>query len=266
LSEADVPCHEVSADEAREIEPALHPATPLAGAIHIPDGEACNCRQFAVIVRDAAEQKGAQFIFNADVAGLDRSRPACLWIAGEAQPRGFDAVVLCAGVAANDLLAPLGLRLPLVPVYGYSVSAPVADPALAPHAAVIDGQVAITRLGQRVRVAGLGEIGGRHGNASARVTALPAWAERRLYRTLTDWFPAAARLTNGVQVWRGARPMLPDGPPVLGASGLPGLWFNFGHGDYGWAMACGAARVVTDLLEGHMPEIDLQGLGPARFR
>ena len=259
-------CEEISADQARQIEPALHPDTPLAGAIHVPGGEAGNCRQFAVIVRDAAEQKGAQFIFNADVAGLDRGRPASLWITGEAQPRNFDAVVLCAGVGASELLAPLGLRLPLASIHGYSVSAPVAELALAPRAAVIDGQITITRLGQRVRVAGLGEIGGRHGNTSAHIPALPAWAEKRLYRTLTDWFPAAARLTNGVQVWRGARSMLPDGPPVLGSSGLPGLWLNLGHGDNGWAMACGAARILADLLEGHGPEIDLQGFGLERFR
>ncbi|MDR0480067.1 MAG: FAD-dependent oxidoreductase [Burkholderiaceae bacterium] len=266
LRDAGASCREISADEARQIEPALHPNTPLAGAIHVPDGEAGNCRQFAVIARDAAEQKGAQFVFNTSVIGIDPSYPASLWIAGETQPRGFDAVVLCTGAAASELLAPLGLRLPLASVYGYSISAPVDEPALAPRAAVFDGRIAIARLGQRVRVAGLAEIGGRHDNASTRAHALPAWAEQRLYRTLTDWFPAAARLTNGVQVWRGARPTLPDGPPALGASGLPGLWLNLGHGAHGWCMACGAARIVADLLEGHAPEIDLQGLEPERWR
>jgi D-amino-acid dehydrogenase len=262
LREAGVACREVDADEARRIEPALHPATPLAGAIHVPDGKAGNCRQFAVIVRDAAEQRGAEFVFNTAVM-LDPKRPTSLRIAGQSAPRRFDAIVLCAGTAARESLAPLGIRLPLVPIYGYSISAPVAEPVLAPRAAVLDGGVAITSLGRRVRVAGLAEIGGRRGNLEGK---LPAWAEHRLYRALTDWFPAAARLTNGVQIWRGARPMLPDGPPVLGASGVPGLWLNLGHGDYGWAMSCGSARIIADLIAGRAPDIDLHGLGLERFR
>jgi D-amino-acid dehydrogenase len=264
LRDAGATCREVNADEARVIEPALHPATSLAGAIHVLDGEAGNCRQFAVIVRDAAEQRGAQFVFNTAVA-LDPAQYASLRIAGEPGPRQFDAIVLCAGTAAGELLAPLGIRLPLAPIHGYSISAPVAEPVLAPRAAVLDGGIAITCLGRRVRVAGLAEIGGHNDSANAAASILPAWVEQRLYRALTDWFPAAARLTNGIQVWRGARPMLPDGPPVLGASGVPGLWLNLGHGAYGWGMSCGSARIIADLIAGHAPEIDLQGLGVERF-
>jgi len=263
LREAGMACREVDADEARLIEPALHPATPLAGAIHVPDGEAGNCRQFAVIVRDAAEQRGAQFVFGTAVT-LDATRPASLRIAGQSAPCRFDAVVLCAGASANELLAPAGIRVPLAPIHGYSISASVAEPVLAPRAAVLDGGIAITCLGRRVRVAGLAEIGGRRGSSTEGI--LPAWAEHRLYRALTDWFPAAVRLTNGVQMWRGARPMLPDGPPVLGASGVPGLWLNLGHGDYGWAMSCGSARIIADLITGRAPEIDVHGLGVERFR
>jgi D-amino-acid dehydrogenase len=263
LTEAGAACREIDADEARRIEPALHPATPLAGAIHVPDAEAGNCRQFAVIVRDAAEQQGAQFVFNTAVT-LDPAQPGQLWIGG--QPSRFDAIVACPGTAAGELLAPLGIRLPLAPIYGYSISAPVVEPVLAPRAAVLDGDIAITGLGRRVRVAGLAEIGGHRPNPGVSTRLLPAWAEQRLYRSLTDWFPAAANLNNGVQIWRGARPMLPDGPPVLGASGVPGLWLNLGHGDYGWSMACGCARAIADLIAGHAPEIDLHGLGIERLR
>jgi D-amino-acid dehydrogenase len=264
LRDVGAACREINADQARLIEPALHPTTPLAGAIHVPNGEAGNCRQFAVIVRDAAEQLGVQFVFDTAVA-LNPGQDASLRIAGQGAPCQFDAIVLCAGTAAGELLAPLDIHLPLAPIYGYSISAPVAEPVLAPRVAVLDGGIAITCLGRRLRVAGLGEIGGQHGSASAGARMLPAWAEQRLYRTLADWFPAAARLTNGVQTWRGARPMLPDGPPVLGASGVPGLWLNLGHGDYGWSMACGSARIVADLIGDHPPEIDLHGLGMERF-
>lgn len=260
LRELGAPLHEITADEARQIEPALHPHTPLAGAIHLPQDEVGNCRQFAVILRDAAEQLGARFAFNTPVASVDKAQPATLYIANETAPRRFDAVVLCAGVQSAALLRPLGLRLPLVPVYGYSVSAHIPEPVHAPRSGVMDEryQVAISRLGQRVRVAGSAELGGRpHEMNDAAI--------RTLYKVLADWFPAAARLSSGVQVWKGARPMLPDGPPVLGASGIPGLWLNLGHGSSGWALSCGSARVLADLIGGRAPAIDTEGLGIQRL-
>ena len=67
-----------------------------------------------------------------------------------------------------------------------------------------------------------------------------------LYKVLHDWFPGAAQIASGVQEWKGARPMLPDGPPVIGASGVPGLWLNLGHGSSGWALSCGSARALAD--------------------
>ncbi len=260
LRELGAPLHEITADEARQIEPALHPHTPLAGAIHLPQDEVGNCRQFAVILRDAAEQLGAHFAFNTPVASVDKAQAATLYIANETAPRRFDAVVLCAGVQSAALLRPLGLRLPLVPVYGYSVSAHIPEPVHAPRSGVMDEryQVAISRLGQRVRVAGSAELGGRpHEMNDAAI--------RTLYKVLADWFPAAARLSSGVQVWKGARPMLPDGPPVLGASGIPGLWLNLGHGSSGWALSCGSARVLADLIGGRAPAIDTEGLGIQRL-
>jgi D-amino-acid dehydrogenase len=80
---------------------------------------------------------------------------------------------------------------------------------------------------------------------------------------LDDWFPGAARMSRAL-VWKGARPMLPDGPPLLGASGIPGVWLNLGHG--GWALACGSARLVADALAAPPPAIDVEGLGVDRLR
>ncbi|MDO5625994.1 MAG: D-amino acid dehydrogenase [Pseudomonadota bacterium] len=261
LRELGVAFHEITPDEARQIEPALHAGTPLAGAIHLPQDEVGNCRQFAVILRDAAEQLGARFQFGTALAALSAAQPTTVQLAGEAAPQHFDAVVLCAGVGSAALLRPLGLRLPLRPVYGYSVSAPIREPLHAPRSGVMDERykVAICRLGQRVRVAGSAEIGGQP-------DAMNQACLRTLYKVLADWFPAATRLSSGVQLWKGARPMLPDGPPVLGASGLPGLWLNLGHGASGWALACGSARVLADQIAGRGPETDTEGLGIERWR
>ncbi len=261
LRELGVVFHEITGAEARQIEPALHTETPLAAAIFLPEDGVGNCRQFAVILRDAAQQLGVNFAFNTPVARIDPSQPATIYVADDPTPHQFDALVVCAGVQSPELLAPLGLRLPLRPVYGYSISAHVPEPVFAPRSGVMDERykVAISRMGQRVRVAGSAEIGGQP-------EAMNQSALQTLYKVLSDWFPGAGRLSSGVQVWKGARPMLPDGPPVIGASGRPGLWLNLGHGSSGWALSCGSARVLADQIAGRTPEIDTDGLGLERLR
>ncbi len=251
---------EVDADEARKIEPALNADTALAGAIHLPDDEVANCRQFALLLKREAEALGAQFHFNCDLAPLRRAAPTEVALASGSEGHRFDAVVVCAGVASARLLRPLGLRIPLAPVYGHSVSANIREPLNAPRSAVMDERykVAISRLGLRVRVAGSAELGG------SLDTMHPA-ALQTLYKVLHDWFPGAVTLQGGVQQWKGARPMLPDGPPVIGASGVPGVWLNLGHGSSGWALSCGSARVLADGMAGRHAGIDLEGLGIERL-
>lgn len=269
LAELGVDFHLVGPDEARRVEPGLHPRTALHAAIHLPGDEVGNCRQFAHLLRAQAQRRGAEFRFQQEVLALEpgaRPRVRHRAVAPAAAPADaeFDAVVVCAALGSPALLRPLGLRLPLLPVHGYSVTAPlrVIDGAadLGPRSAVMDEEykVAITRLGTRVRVAGSAELGGR----PERVSEV---AVRTLYKVLEDWFPGCVE-PGRPQVWKGARPMLPDGPPVVGASGAPGIWLNLGHGSSGWALACGSARVVADLVAGSSPEIDVQGLEVARLR
>ena len=260
LRQAGTSFREVDADEARRIEPALSTETALAGAIHLPDDEVANCRQFALLLKWEAEALGAQFHFNCDLAPFSRAAPTELRLASGSESLRFDAVVVCAGVASAELVKPLGLRIPLAPVYGHSISAQIREPLNAPRSAVMDERfkVAISRLGLRVRVAGSAEIGGSLG-------AMHPDALRTLYKVLQDWFPGAVTLQAGVQQWKGARPMLPDGPPIIGASGVPGVWLNLGHGSSGWALSCGSARVLADQVAGHDPGIDLEGLGIERL-
>lgn len=261
LREAGTRFLELDNAATRAIEPALSRDTDFAGAIHLPDDGVGNCRQFALLLRRQAELLGAQFRFNATVAHVTPGMRPQLVLAGMPAPEVFDAVVLCAGVASAALLRPLGLKLPMTAVYGYSISAPLREPLNAPRSAVMDERykVAISRLGMRVRVAGSAEIGGTL--AHKRPAAL-----QTLYKVLHDWFPGAAQISGGVQEWKGARPMLADGPPLLGASGLAGIWLNLGHGSSGWALGCGSARAVADMLATRTPEVDLEGLGISRLR
>ena len=261
LRDAGVSFREIGPDEARKIEPALNPDTDFAGAIHLSDDEVGNCRQFALLLKDEARHLGADFEFSTTVASIGRTPSPTLSIVGEAAPRTYDAIVMCAGLDSAALLRPLGLKVPMIAVHGYSVSAHIREPLNAPRSAVMDERykVAISRLGQRVRVAGSAELGGAVG-------ALRAGSLQTLYKVLHDWFPGAAQLSSGVQEWKGARPMLPDGPPILGASGLPGVWLNLGHGSSGWALSCGSARALADLMAGRAAGVDLEGLGVERLR
>jgi len=263
LREAGVTFREIDADEVRRIEPALNPETALLGAVHLPDDGVANCRQFALLLKNEAQRIGVNFEFNRVVAQLDRAQAASVLIAGEDVPRAFDQVVMCAGLASAELLRPLGLKIPMAAVYGYSISAPIREPLNAPRSALMDERykVAISRLGQRVRVAGSAEIGGSLGTKRAA-------SIQTLYKVLQDWFPGAAQHSNlgaHVQEWKGARPMLPDGPPIIGDSGLRGLWLNLGHGSSGWALSCGSARALADLMAGRPADIDMAGLDISRL-
>ena len=261
LRDAGVSFAELDMEAARKIEPALNPDTPFFGAIHLPDDEVGNCRQFALLLKAEAQRLGAQFAFNSTVAQINLSHGPALLVAGAKAPRRFDAIVMCAGLPSMQLLKPIGLNVPMAAVYGYSISAPIREPLNAPRSAIMDERykVAISRMGNRVRIAGSAEIGGsldKHREASVQT----------LYKVLHDWFPGATVPSGAVQVWKGARPMLPDGPPLIGASGVPGLWLNLGHGSSGWALSCGSARALADQMAGRTPELDMTGFDVARLR
>ncbi len=260
LTEAGIAWQELSMEIARKIEPALNPAMKFHSAINVLGDEVGNCREFALLLKNEAQAKGVNFVFNSSVTRIDMTPALQLQIQNSSATQAFDAVVVCAGLASAQLLKPLGLKIPMAAVYGYSVSASVREPLNAPRSAVMDERykVAISRLGNRIRVAGSAEIGGSQHHK-------PDNAIKTLYKVLNDWFPGAAQHSNGIQIWKGARPMLPDGPPLLGASGIPGLWLNCGHGSSGWALSCGSARAVADLITQNKPAIDLTGFGIERL-
>lgn len=272
LAESGLDFHLVDGARCRMLEPGLNADMPLHAGIHLPNDEVGNCRQFTHGLKGEAVRVGVRFRFREEVLAMEPGTPVQVrHRAAEVQEpppeittSTFDAVVVCAALGARALLAPRGLKLPLVPVWGYSLTAPLrlieGHPEIGPQSALMDERykVAITRLGSRVRVAGGAELGGSAARQHPKLIAT-------LYKVLHDWFPGAAHLAQA-QRWKGARPMLPDGPPVLGSSGLPGVWLNLGHGSSGWALACGSARVVADAMAGRAPAIDTEGLGIERLR
>ncbi|MDE2145739.1 MAG: FAD-dependent oxidoreductase [Burkholderiales bacterium] len=253
----------IDASRCRQLEPAMAPASPLHAAVHLPQDGVGNCRQFAHLLKAEAQKRGVQFRFQATVQAVQAGRPAQVRLV-DGQTQAYEAVVVCAGAGAGALLRGVGLRLPLLAWQGSSVTAPVRhfDGQLpqVPRAALIDARYGVTlaRLGDRIRVAGTATLGGASGPPSPQ-------ALRTLYAVLDDWYPSAAR-TQAAQHWQGASPTLPDGPPALGASGAEGVWVNAGHGEHGWALACGSACVLAEQISGRAAPLDLAGLTAERWR
>jgi D-amino-acid dehydrogenase len=169
-----------------------------------------------------------------------------------------DAVVVALGSFSPLLVRPHGIRLPVYPVKGYSLTIPITDASRAPESTVMDEtyKIAITRLGERIRVGGMAEISGYTNDLGEprRLT---------LQHSVTDLFPGGD--VSKASFWSGLRPMTPDGTPVIGATKVAGLFLNTGHGTLGWTMSSGSARLIADLVSGRTPEIDATDLAVARY-
>jgi D-amino-acid dehydrogenase len=258
LAESEVPHQLLDAEGARAIEPALAPDTPLAGGLYLPQDESGNCPLFAKRLKQIASSIGVQFHFASTVHSIE---PETRGVALCVDDRKFsaDAVVVAAGIDSVQLLKPLGIHVPLYPVRGYSATASIKNFDQAPHAALLDEtyKVAITRMNKRIRIAGTAEIGSRKPELHKRAVST-------LIKVGSDWFPDAANYMSA-SFWCGVRPMLPDGPPLLGATPIRNVYLNIGHGSNGWAMAAGSGKVVADIVSGYSPEIDMDGLTMTRY-
>ncbi|XHS78172.1 FAD-dependent oxidoreductase [Burkholderiaceae bacterium UC74_6] len=259
---------ELDADACRLAEPGLSPEAKLYGGIRLPLAEVGNCRQFAHLLRIEAQKLGVRFRFHTTVRSLHggelihdytppedvTGQPSRPGEAGDTEPQTpgpqrerFDTVVVCTALDAPRLL---GRKLPLRPAVSHTITAPLrqleAHPDLGPRGALTDQQLGVTlsRIGQRVRVGGA--------------------SEAQLHKALNDWFPGAS-LPAQTLSWSGEHAELPDGLPVIGASGMDRVWTNFAHPDAGFTLACGAARAVAQRVVNREAEIDIGLLDISRF-
>jgi D-amino-acid dehydrogenase len=245
-------------------EPALNPQTPLHTAIHLPKDGVGNCRQFTGALKQVVQERGAAFSFGHTVRAIHLTKSGVELDVHAQKTNGdtrlaFDTVVLCSGVTSLGLLKPLNIQLPLHQLRSHSLSANLRDPMDAPRSGVVDSlhNIGITRLGQRVRITGGQALG-------AAKAAHHTGVLKQLYAALFDWFPGAAHMSS-VQTWAGHTPVLPDGLPVLGATAVPGVWLNIGHGLRGWSMASGSARLLADQLMQRDSGIEAQAFSAQRW-
>ena len=241
-------------------EPALAQVRDtLAGALRLPGDETGDCHLFTTRLAAMAAAAGVEFRQGQDVEALlaDGDRLAGVRIDGRVETA--DRYVLALGSWSPQLLAPLGIRLPVYPLKGYSLTIPITRPEMAPHSTVLDEsyKVAITRFDDRIRVGGMAEVSGYD-------LSLPLRRRETLELVVRSLYPDGGDLA-AAEFWTGLRPSTPDGPPVVGATKFRNLWLNTGHGTLGWTMACGSAHYLADLIDGRTPAIDTEGLDIARY-
>ncbi|WP_316395335.1 D-amino acid dehydrogenase [Bradyrhizobium sp. 33ap4] len=260
LKQYGVPFEVLGREGCIAAEPALAGVKEkFAGGLRLPRDETGDCHMFTQALVLEAEKLGVRFNFNVGIDGLNADATRITGVATSAGMMTADAYVLALGSYSPILLRPLGISLPVYPVKGYSITVPIRDASGAPESTVMDEsyKVAITRLGDRIRVGGTAEISGYS-------TKLYAARRATLDHSLTDLFPRGGDLPRAT-FWCGLRPMTPDGPPVIGATRFANLHLNTGHGTLGWTMACGSGRVLADMLSGKKPEIDTKELSIKRY-
>ncbi len=260
LQAAGVPCEVLDPAGCVAAEPGLATSdVPFVGGLRLPHDQTGDCNLFTQGLATLAAARGVRFLYDTSIERLLVENGRAV---GALTPAGAvtgDAVVVAMGSWSPRLVRPLGVRLPVYPVKGYSITADIVDADRAPVSTIMDEsyKVAITRLGNRIRVGGMAELSGYN-------NVLPDRRRQTLMYSAGSLFPGAGDLEYA-RYWSGLRPMTPDGTPVIGATSVPGLWLNTGHGTLGWTMACGSGRVLADLIDGRPPEIETADLSLARY-
>lgn len=260
LKRYDVPYEKLDKAGCLRVEPALaNVQEKFVGALRLPGDETGDCFKFTQNLAKLAEGLGAQFRYGVSIERLVKEGDQITSVMTSAGEFKADSYVLALGSYSPIMLRELGIRIPVYPIKGYSITVPITDASRAPESTVMDEtyKVAITRLGDRIRVGGTAEITGYN---------LDLRRDRRdtLEFSVTDLFPGGGDVAKA-EFWTGLRPMTPDGTPVIGPTPYRNLFLNTGHGTLGWTMACGSGQFIADIVSGKRPAISTEGLYMDRY-
>ena len=260
LAEFDSPFEVLDRDGCIEAEPGLaHVAHKFVGGLRLTSDRTGDCRMFTLALADEAARLGAEFRYGVTIDRFRVESDRISAVMTDRGPETAERYVCALGPYAPTLLKTAGIRLPIYPIKGYSITLPVTDPDAAPQSTIMDEthKVAITRLGDRIRVAGQAEIIGYNKKLGRHATDT-------VRHVVTDLFPRGGDVGQA-EGWTGLRPMTPDGTPVIGPTRYDNLFLNTGHGTLGFTMSCGSGRAVADAVLGATPEISFDGLTAARY-
>ncbi|MBN3791305.1 D-amino acid dehydrogenase [Burkholderia sp. Ac-20353] len=259
LREANVPFELLSPAELKNAEPALAAVShKLTGGLRLPGDETGDCQLFTTRLAALAEGLGVKFRYNTPIDALAIAGGKIAGVQCGSETVRADAYVVALGSYSTRFIANL-MKIPVYPLKGYSITAPIVDAAAAPVSTVLDEtyKIAITRFDQRIRVGGMAEIVGFDKN-------LRAARRETLEMCVNDLFPGGGD-TSKATFWTGLRPMTPDGTPIVGRTTLSNLFLNTGHGTLGWTMSCGSGQLLADLISGKKPAIQADDLSVHRY-
>ena len=250
-----------SPEECIAIEPALSQMRDLlAGGTYTSEDESGDAHLFTVRLAALAASRGVTFLYEHDVRALEHESGKITAVrvtdSGKQERRlTADAYVVALGSYSPLMVRPLGLKLPVYPVKGYSVTMPVLDPAKTPAVSLTDDEykLVMSRLGERMRIAGTAELNGYD-------TELNETRCRAILRRFESCFPGACD-TASAKFWTGLRPATPGNVPLIGRTRYPNLFLNTGHGTLGWTHSCGSGRALADIVSGRKPEVEFRFVG-----
>lgn len=251
LHEAGAALEPISREAIVTAEPALaHMADRIVGGLIARTDEVGDARRFIETLAEHCRTIGVSFRLNQTIERIDARDGRVASIATSGGEIKADAYVLAAGSYSPQLAKQVGLHLPIYPVKGYSVTAPVGNPDNAPRTGGIDEHSLVTfaRLGDKVRLSSVAEVTGYDTGHRPENFAQILATGRELFRDGVDW--------TRIDHWACLRPATPDGPPYIGPTPVGNLWLNTGHGYLGWTMACGSARLLADQMAGRGTELD----------
>ena len=260
LQEAGVPYEVLDRAGVARVEPALAAtADRLVGGLRLPGDQTGDCQLFCERLAALAKMRGVEFRYGANIEAIEADGDRVTGVRIDGRLETADRYVLALGSWSPQLLKPLGIRLPVYPLKGYSLTIPITDAAMAPASTVLDEtyKIAITRFDRRIRVGGMAEVSGFDLSLDPRRRAT-------LEKVVGDLYPKGGDLARA-EFWTGLRPATPDGAPVVGATGLRNLFLNTGHGTLGWTMACGSGRDLADVIAHRPTRIRSEGLDISRY-
>ena len=268
MRELGCPRESIDADAVVRIEPALaRMRNKIVGGDFTPTDESGDVYKFTSGLASKAAESGVAFRFNTTVTRLlTEGTGAAARITGvevinsegRHETLRADAFVLAMGSFSTALAAPVGIDLMIYPGKGYSATYPVIEPAQAPTVSLTDDghKLVISRLGNRLRVAGTCELNGY-------TRELNPTRCQAITRRTSELFPGACDYSNPIY-WAGLRPLTPSNVPYIGKTKFTNLFLNTGHGTLGWTMGCGSGRAIADIVCGRTPEVDFAFTGLPR--
>lgn len=252
----------LTVDEIIALEPLLEAQrSQIAGGLYFPDDESGDAHTFTRELAGKAEQLGVRFHYGTTIDRIVESHGRVSHVRTDRGDMTADLFVLALGPAAAGLARPLGVKLPIYPVKGYSVTIETHGHIPLPKTPFIDWdrKMGITAFGTRIRAGGTAEFAGYDVDPTRE-----RW--QVLHRNMLELFPSLAGAPDAdIMPWAGLRPVTPDGMPILGASSVQNLLLNVGHGPQGWGLSCGCAGFVADLVAGRRTAVDAAPFAYARF-